>query len=64
MNNMPCVLIGALSIQASGADGLVSGAIIYANTIGCEFSPKIAPIGSLAKLLCLHVLERSAVHWH
>ena len=56
MNNMPTIMVMDLAIDKTGDTYLA-----YANILGANLGPKMTPIGSLATLLWLHVLEKKGV---
>jgi arsenical pump membrane protein len=61
MNNMPTTLIAALSVHGAHVHGLTHTALIYADVVGADLGPKFTPIGSLATLLWLHVLDTKGI---
>ena len=56
MNNMPTIMIMDIALN-----DIQNQAMIYANIVGCNLGPKMTPFGSLATLLCLHVLAKKGV---
>jgi arsenical pump membrane protein len=56
MNNLPSVLLGDLTLQHIHLTGL----ILLTNAIGNDIGPKFTPIGSLATLVWLFMLDRKA----
>ena len=56
MNNMPTIMVMDIAIDKVGDNFLA-----YPNILGANLGPKITPIGSLATLLWLHVLEKKGV---
>ena len=61
MNNLPSVMVVNLAIAETGLKESVQHLLAYANVIGCDLGPKMTPIGSLATLLWLHVLEQKGI---
>jgi Na+/H+ antiporter NhaD and related arsenite permeases len=61
MNNLPTVMIVNLSIKDAQLPESITQFLALANLVGTNIGPKLTPIGSLATLLWLHILEYKGV---
>ena len=61
MNNMPTTLVAALSVHGAHVAGTTHRVLVYADVVGADLGPKFTPIGSLATLLWLHVLDKRGI---
>jgi len=62
MNNMPSVMLVNLAIEEANLPIQTAKILAYSNVIGCDLGPKITPIGSLATLLWLYVLNNKGIN--
>ncbi len=62
INNLPTVMIINLNIKAIHLNSHLEHTLAYANVIGTNIGPKMTPIGSLATMLWLHVLNKKGLN--
>ena len=60
-NNLPTVMIVNLSVKDAQLPESITQFLALANLVGTNIGPKLTPIGSLATLLWLHILEYKGV---
>ncbi len=61
MNNLPTVMTVNISIGEAGLEPKMAEFLALANLVGTNIGPKLTPIGSLATLLWLHVLDKKGI---
>jgi arsenical pump membrane protein len=62
INNLPTVMIINLNIKLVHAQNNITNMLALANVIGTNIGPKMTPIGSLATLLWLHILNKKGLN--
>jgi Na+/H+ antiporter NhaD and related arsenite permeases len=62
INNLPTVMLINLNIKLANSADHMSHILALANLIGTDIGPKMTPIGSLATLLWLHVLNKKGLN--
>jgi len=61
INNLPTVMIINLNLKLASLPQPMTHTLALANVIGTNIGPKMTPIGSLATLLWLHVLNKKGL---
>lgn len=61
VNNLPAVMVNSLSIAHLDISAFQEKLLVLANIIGCDIGPKMFPMGSLATLIWLHLLEKKNI---
>ncbi len=61
INNLPTVMLINLNLKLAHAPQHTTNILALANVIGTNIGPKMTPIGSLATLLWLHVLNKKGL---
>lgn len=61
MNNLPAVMVGAIGVESSSISEVTKEIVSFANVIGSDVGAKITPIGSLATIMWLNILNQKGV---
>ena len=56
-NNHPALMIGTITLTEMGLDPITLKTIYLANIIGSDMGSLLLPIGTLASLIWMHILE-------
>ncbi|MEH7110048.1 ArsB/NhaD family transporter, partial [Bacillus sp. JJ1764] len=60
-NNHPALMVATLSLTGMGLDPLIMKTVYLANIIGSDIGSLILPIGTLATLIWMHILNKNKI---